>query len=106
MNLTIKMKPSIKPGRRNQLTQRYRWALGRLAWQQTRQAFAALAAWDQAARNQRRIERTTPIFLGVLAERTEPDGTRTVLSERRREFWPENPQPRVPSYNWDDPTLN
>ncbi len=46
-----------KAGRQNRIKQRLRWGLGRIEWRNTVAAFAALAQFDQADRNQRREER-------------------------------------------------
>jgi hypothetical protein len=91
----------MKAGRLNQITQRKRLASGRLAYLQTLQTFAALAQFDIADRNQKREERLRPEHIAVLAKAVDPGtGEERVLSERRREHWPE-PKPRKPSYNWE-----
>lgn len=72
---------------------------GRLSWTQLVQTFAALAQFDQADHNEKREQRTRPKVLGALAVGIDDTtGEKTVLSERRREHWPE-PALRTPTYN-------
>lgn len=93
----------LKAGRRNQLTQRVRLFRGRLAWVQTVAAFAALRAFEDTERAEKRVARVRPVVRGYLAHKvvTKEDGTQETiyLSELRREHWPE-PKPRKPSYNY------
>jgi len=91
----------VKAGRLNRIRQRIRIGEGRIAWRNTVAAFAALAQFDQQDRNQKREERVRPVHIGILASKPGLDAygkeTLVVLSERRREHWPE-PRP-IPSHN-------
>ena len=89
-----------KAGRLNRIRQRIQIGEGRIAWRNIVAAFAALAQFDAADRQQKREERTRPVVLEVLASKqvTNPmtNHTETVVtSERRREHWPE-PRPIPP----------
>ncbi len=90
--------PGMGAGQINRIQQRLRIGEGRIAWRNLVATFAALAQFDQADRNQKREERSRPVVLGVLASKqvTHADGSTetVVLSERRREHWPE-PRPIV-----------
>lgn len=85
--------PGMGPGQINRIRQRLRLGEGRIAWRNTVAAFAALAQFDQADRNQKREERVRPEHIDVLASKqvTHANGhvETVVTSERRREHWPD-----------------